>query len=319
MAKTPKAFMQAVNTHRLRLEKLVKAQGALKMKGVYEEAQASVLARIRREVKGGHKDSFTSHQARAILMQLRQGQAVVMKRLAGDMKPLSKNAQEVALKGLVGDVARLSKHFTGSEVTLPIDEAGALAGVVKGREPSLMRMHQASMNRYGVNVVQKVEKKLAVTLLSGGSLSDAYDDTAKAIDGEWWQGERIVRTELAYAFNQSARDGVAESSIEIPELMMRWEENCSDEGEPLDDRVATDSISMHGQVASPGQAFTMPSGPAPFPDGDGSTKVYQGLIGLSWDFPPNRPNDRAVLSPWMADWGVPGWRYQAGRRAWLVR
>lgn len=310
--------MQAVASHRNILEKVVKAHGAAKMKRVYDEAQGLVLARIRREVKGGRKDSFTAHQARVMLAQLRQGQAVVAKRLAGEMKPLSKNAQELSIKGVVADVARLSKHFTGAEVTLPVEEAASLAGVVKDREPSLMRMHQASMNRYGVNVVQKVEKQLSATLLSGGSMSDAYDDTAEVVDGEWWQGERIVRTELSYAFNQSARDAVAESAAEIPELMQRWEENCSDDGEPLDDRVAADSIALHGQVASPGQAFFMPA-TAPFPDAEGNTNVQKGLVGLSWDFPPNRSNDRAILSPWMESWGVPGWRYEAGRRVWLVK
>ena len=40
----------------------------------------------------------------------------------------------------------------------------------------------------------------------------------------------------------------------------------------------------------------------------------QSLVGLAWPFPPNRPNDRSVLSPWMADWGVPGWRYDSGNR-----
>lgn len=318
-SRAPKAFMQAVNTHRLRLEKVVKAHGAAKMKRVYEEAQGAVLARIRKQVGAGRKDSFTAHQAKVILAQLRQGQGVVAKRMSGDLRPLSKGAQELAIKGLVEDVARLSKHFTGAEVSLPVEEAASLAGVVKSRDASLMRMHQSSMNRMGASVVQKVEKKLAVSLLSGDSLSDAYDDVAETVDGEWWQGERIVRTELSYAFNQSARDAVQESSAEIPELMQRWEENCDDSGEPLDDRVAADSISMHGQVAAPGQEFTMPSGPAPFPDADGNTKVSEALIGLAWDFPPNRPNDRAVLSPWMADWGVPGWRYQAGRRVWLVR
>jgi hypothetical protein len=120
---------------------------------------------------------------------------------------------------------------------------------------------------------------------------------------------------MAYAFNSTHADGIEESAKEIPELMQRWEENCNDSGAPLDDRVGVDSIAMHGQVAPAGGVFTMPA-TAPFATiGDyPTTAVHKSLVGLSWQFPPNRPNDRACLMPWMADWGVPGWRYAGGRR-----
>jgi hypothetical protein len=169
------------------------------------------------------------------------------------------------------------------------------------------------MARYGVRIVEDVEKEMALSMLKGETPSAVIDTVAEAIDGEWWQGERIVRTEMAYAYNGTHRDGIMEASEQIPELWMRWEEHCDDSGSPLDDRVGVDSIAMHGQVAKPGDQFTMPD-TAPFPDAKGRTEVPESLVGLSWDFPPNRPNDRAVLSPWMEDWGVPGWRYVGGDR-----
>jgi len=316
--RVPPAFLRAVAGHRKLLEKTLIGGATAKMKKLYDEAEDTVLARIRRNMKMGKGDTFTVHQQRIVLTQLRQGQALATQRLAGDMQPLSKKAQEASLKGLAEDVSRLHKHFTGSEITLPVEEASVFAGVVNQRASAMMRMHEASMTNYGVNIVSKVEKKLALSLLQGDSPSDVYQDIANTIDGEWWQGERIVRTEMAYAFNATHADGIEESSAEIPELMQRWEEHCDDLGQPLDDRVATDSIAMHGQVTQAGGSFTMPS-TAPFAGSSGKTTVQEGLVGLSWDFPPNRPNDRAVLSPWMRDWGVPGWEWRRGQRVWLVR
>jgi hypothetical protein len=97
---------------------------------------------------------------------------------------------------------------------------------------------------------------------------------------------------------------------------MRWEEHCLPTGEPLDDRVAVDSLALHGQLADAAGFFTMPA-TAPVADKKGQTMVPAALVGLQWEFPPNRPNDRAVLSPWMSGWGVPAWEWVGGRRSWL--
>ena len=141
---------------------------------------------------------------------------------------------------------------------------------------------------------------------------------AETVDGQWWQGERIVRTEMAHAYNLAHKDGMEASAEELPELRQRWEEHCDDSGRPLDNRVGVDSIAMHSQVAPVGGLFTMP-GEAPFPDARGRTDVPDSLAGLSWAAPPCRPNDRAVLAPWMASWDIPGWEWRDGRRLWLKR
>ena len=311
-----KEFMQVIQASRNRLERVVTANSLRALKKLYDEANTNLAVKLRRAVGGGKGSTFTAHQLRIAQAQVRVGQAQLAQRMAGKMGPLTKQAQESALKGLVDDVAKLSKQFTGAETVLPVDEAGVFANVIAKRQPSLMQMHQTSMARYGAAVVQKVEGQLALSLIQGESPQEAIDGVAEAIDGEWWQGERIVRTETAYAFNATHADGIAESAEELPELKMRWEEHCDAAGQPLDDRVGVDSIAMHGQVTGPGDVFTMPA-TAPFPDKNGNTEVPDSLVGEEWEFPPNRPNDRSVLAPWMPDWGVPGWRYDNGRRIWL--
>lgn len=311
--RVPAEFKRAVDEHRNKLQKVLTTKAANKLKGVYDEAQASLTDKLRRSVKAKKGDTFTAVQHRIFLGQLRQGQAVIAKRLAGEMSPLSRQAQETALKGLVSDVATLSKKFTGVSTVLPIEETAVLQGIIDENESSMIKMHQNSFANYGVNITQKVEGKLSLSLLSAQPTHELIDDVAEMVDGEWWQGERIVRTEMAYAYNRAHRDGITESSEELPDLMQRWEEHCDADGQPLDDRVAVDSIAIHGQVVKAGGLFYMPA-TAPFPDAEGNTTVPSRLVGLAWEFPPNRPNDRSVLAPWMPDWGVPGWRYSNGRR-----
>ncbi len=313
MKTPPKAFLEAVATHRNRLERVAVGQAVAPLKKLYDEAQASLVKKIAKHVKAKKGDTFTVHQQRQVLVQLREGQRLITQRMAGKLGPLGQKAQEASLKGLVNDVAKLSKVFTGSEVTVPVDEASVFAGVINRRAPSLLQQHATSMARYGVNVVAKVEKGLALSLLTGGSSSDAIDHVGELIDGEWWQGERIVRTEMAYAFNATHADGMLESAADLPTLRMRWEEHCDNAGAPLDGRVAVDSLAMHGQVVAPGGLFVMPP-TSKVSDAKGETKVPAGLVGLSWEFPPNRPNDRAVLSPWMPDWGIPGWAWSGSKR-----
>jgi len=316
--KTPKEFHQAVVGHRNRLQNLVTKPAAKRLKSIYDVAQAETVAKLRAQVRAGRGETFTAYQHRVALAQLRDGQMVMARKLAGGLTQQSKNAQEVSLSGLIGDVKKLSKKFTGAAVELPIEEASVFAGVIDKQRASLIKMHNVTSAKYAARVVTDVEKNLSLSLLSGETAGNAIDRVQDLLDNEWWQAERIVRTEMAYAFNVTQRDGLEESQEELPELMMRWEENCDEGGEPLDDRVAVDSIAMHGQVAEPGGVFTMPA-TAPFPDADGKMTVPSSLVGMSWEFPPNRPNDRSVLSPWMPDWGVPGWQWKGGRRVWLNR
>lgn len=314
----PAAYMEAVQAHRRTLEKVLTQKSLASMKALYTAAQKAVVAKLGGLKNGGKGSTMTALQQRIALVQLREGQALIAQRMAKQMGPLTKTAQTTALKGVSSDIIRLNRHFTGAEISLPLEEAATFHGVIARRTPSLLKMHSSSMARYGAAIVDKVEKKLAIGLMTGISPQAAYEDIEETIDGEWWQGERIVRTEIAYAFNVTHRDGIAEAAQELPQLWQRWEEHCDAEGQPLDDRVGVDSIALHGQVTPPGGKFTMPPD-APFPDAKGNTQVGRSLVGRSWDFPPNRPNDRSVLSPWMKTWGVPGWQYIAGRRVWLVR
>lgn len=132
-------------------------------------------------------------------------------------------------------------------------------------------------------------------------------DTAFA--AEWWRIERVLRTESAHAANAAAVDAVRVLSAEHGDARKRWVEMVDDHtGVPLDDRVANDSLVMHGQVQRWDEPFVMPR----------ARIVHERMWGQRWAFPPNRPNDRAIVLPWRPGWGVPGWEFKDGKRRVLV-
>lgn len=304
----PMSYSAILAEHRRKLERLIDHRGVDVIRKLYEEANAVLVAKLRR--LGSASDTFTSHIHRLMLAQVRQGQMLIVRRMAGELGDISAEAQRESLRGLISSIKKLDRQFIGVATVLPIEEAARFEGVIDKRRSSLLKQHTTSMARYGAAVVEKVEQQMALSLATAEPLTGTISRVESAIGGEWYRAERIVVTETAAAYNASHADGIKEAAKEIPSMRMRWEEHVDDSGEPMDDRVSVDSLAMHGQVASPGENFVMPP---TAPDGE---PVPPALVGQRWAYPPNRPRDRAVVGPWRREWGVPGWTWR-GRRVQL--
>lgn len=155
-----------------------------------------------------------------------------------------------------------------------------------------------------------ISKRVNYLYTQGTSGKSVAKEVLELHDESFWRIERLVRTELSLAHNNAESLAIREAARTMPDLMQRWTERVNDmTWQPLDNRVAFDSMAMHGQLAPPGGVFTMPNDPAV------STKIW----GKSWPHPPNRPHDRAVLTPWRKSWGIPGWVLRNGTKVWLSR
>jgi hypothetical protein len=312
-------YKQVLAEHRRRFARVV-VRSPSKLRDLYDRAQDRVLEQIA-GAAGPSGDTFTAHLRRQVLGQLRQGQAMAMRQMSAGTLELTKTAQTESLRGLTDDIGRLEDHFAGTTPVLPVEEAARFAGIVDKNQTSLLRQFAGAPGqpglfvRYGAKIVSAVEEELSTSLLAAEPVHRMIDRVAATIDGEWYQGERIVRTETAWAFNAAHRDGLEEASEVIDDLEQRWVELVDDEtGAPLDERVSVDSLAIHGQVAKVGGLFIMPP-TSEVPDFEGHTQVPESLVGRAWAFPPNRPNDRATIAPWAQRWGVPGWRYVNGQRS----
>lgn len=291
-------FEKLSKVHLRRLGRIIDKGGVRRLKRVYMEAQRDLEKKLSR-LAGSSSSSFTANKYAQMLAQIKLGNIKMARQLAEGLGKVSSEAQVEALESLIGDITKMEKKFTGSAITIPVEEVSRFAGVIDRNKTSLLKKYQNLSAKYSSNVIRKMEMQLAQSLVQGESSGQAMDRITATSEMEWWQAERIVRTEQAWAYNITHKEAIEETAKDIPDMMMRWVEYVSDStGLPLDDRVGKDSIAMHGQLASPGGLFRMP------PNAPG---VSLSLLNRSWAHPPNRPNDRAVLQPWRPHWGIPGW------------
>lgn len=273
----------------------------------YREAILDLQGRLAHAMASAQGDTYTSQTYRLALIQLREGVEAMTARFGSTLALANDELAVEAPAVLAGHIAALEQVYTGHAPLLPIAQSAVFLGLSQNREASLMATHQASMSAWGSRLVELGQQQLALTLATNGTAWEAQQRIERVMDANWWQAERIARTEMSYAYSSAAQDAaVATKQQFLPDLWGRWEELIDDAtGRPYDNRVAEDSMVLHGQVAPVGTPFYMPN--------DG--RVQATLWGAAWSGPPNRPNDRASYGSWRPSWvDVKGWQCVAGAR-----
>lgn len=193
----------------------------------------------------------------------------------------------------------------------PLTDVTVMGRLVLARQAQLSQLRARSAETTVGNIGVAMSHALQHLPMQKASIGDLVNTAGESLDREWWRVERVVRTETSFAYNQAQADAMvvlSEDPVFRGKVYSRWCERITDlTGAPMDKKVGKDSIALHGQLARAGASFVMPQG----------ADVNSKMIGMRWEHPPNRPNDRAVLCPWQADWGIPGWIIRAGRRVSL--
>lgn len=258
---------------------------------------------------GGDDKEITSAIVAALVAYLGVRARRFAERLADLLRDSTTFTYEAGLKSLSGFV----KAAMGRTSTL-LDSGREVQRLVGVRNDRLLQMRATSAANFGRVLSTTAQQQLLVYANMSAAVKPSVLEIAKIVSatvrGQEWRATRVVVTEAAYAYNQAQVDGMRELARRDPALrglMMRWTERIDDAGRVLDSRVAADSIVLHGQVAPPGGVFT-------FPPDAANARVSHKFIGRSWPFPPNRPHDRAVLTPWVPGCGQPAWTFSGGRR-----
>lgn len=300
-----RAFENAMWSHRRALDRILDRRSATDLKRFYDRAQDELTRKLAASVRLGKGESMSALQMQQLLAQVREAQARIAESVANGFTPIIRDTQADGVRQAASTIRALEEKFTGATVRLPLEEAATFQGILGKRSTSLIKANERSFARYGARVTQQVENELALSLATGETPLEAIDRVRAVADNQWWQAERIVRTEGAYAFNAAHADSISEAQGTLPDLMNRWSEHVDDAtGAPLDARVAEDSLVLHGQVVPVGANFVMPPDP----------RVEAKRWNQTYAQPPNRPNDRAVLLPWRPRWGGYAWTFKGGRR-----
>lgn len=287
------------------LESLVQQSGVGPVRRVY----TNIIDELTAKLKATPAQTYTHLTVTGMAAQARLAMATLVRHSAGVMGDAAFKVGMASARNMLHTAGELEDELGDAIVPMPTMEIGRLTGLVRGQATSVLRMHDSSMARYGAQLVGTFEQHMATGLAIGENTHALADRIEKVGDLRWHGAERIVRTELSYAYNATHKDVADEMADDMGgDMWTRWDEHVSDGGIAFDDRVGDDSLAMHGQVAPPGGVFTQP------PTAPRGEQVGESLVGQTWKYPPNRPNDRAVLTPWRSSWGIPGWIWEGGAR-----
>lgn len=273
-----------------------------------QEADRQLSARLRRLRAAGLGNRFSGAQAVMFQAQVREAIAAVREQVDGMRERTSRQAAGVGLRHSTDLLEALERRFAGIVQPLRMRQAVRLVPAVERVLGARARFVATSLDRYGSAMVEDFERILRAGLLTGASTQDVIDaltghggprglvSLAARVTPEGvlriresdipeglfarhrsW-AERLVRTEMAAAYNGAKLEAMREEATEFPDLGKKILA-------VLDDRTALDSIYVHGQVRPLDGLFE-----------DGAGRLYQ--------HPPARPNDRETIIPWRLAWST---------------
>lgn len=296
--------LREIAASRRRADRLLDRTVMRPVRRSYDEHIGRTVAVLGRLFKGQLRQTATAQTvatARAFLQQAMPG----LSRQVNEV--LFRANQATATEGIrsTSRFLRLVQR-TGS----PLDDVATVSRIELVRRQATRDRQKQVTSALGADLTTALGKRIDKMAVAQRTVGEVISAAGVGLDEEWWRVERAVRTTTSLMLNESMAESI-DTVARAPEfqgLAKRWTELVDDAtGRPLDARVGRDSLVLHGQVARPGRLFTMPPNPL----------VPVTMIGQSWRHPPNRPNDRAVLTPWMPGWKIPAWTFQGGSRVSL--
>lgn len=301
-----KAYQRAIVEHRRRLDRLLDRRSVLSMKRYFDRAQDKLETHLIKMAKDVHKDPLTPLQVQQLLQVVRQAQAIIAAKLHREYLPIMDEAQTEGIEQTAKTVEDQERRAFDFSITLSISDAAIAAMLKESRVNMLTQQNQKNFANVAQRLTRSMEESLAVSLSNGETPVEAIERIRQTAEDNWWQNERVLHTDLAHTFNLAQADSISEVGKTLPGLMKRWCELVDDlTGLPLDNKVAPDSMVLHGQVAPMSGRFVMPPDPG----------VHRSFWNQTYFTSPNRPNDRSQTMPWRPGWGsAPGWLWQNGQR-----
>ena len=258
---------------------------------VLQQAQRELDRDLRAWVASGRSGArYTPQAYRSSILSI---QAAL-----GTIQSLQPTLFQVLLRwaGATGLAARLARShtareflmFEGRPVLMPTVPVRLAADLATGGSSPLERYFATTAKNYSAEVLRDVHRELAVGVVRGentDSLIARLMATGRAAErngllgGAWlgraeYRAERVVRTELAAAYNRELDETYREVLPEFPDLLRRWDAHA-------DARLCERCQELHGRTINPSKGETFPNGA---------------------EGPPLHPNCRCRADLWRDEW-----------------
>jgi len=162
------------------------------------------LDAARRVIEGriaGVGDSMDVFRLRSVLQEVDASLLVLRKRGTGILLSGERDTAEMSLEHATRELTDLGKTF-GEPMAVRLDSARAMSDPMRGL---LANQMQTSVEKYGLDLLNKVRGRLIQGTLAGDSPRDMARDIANPRGGPFGQvaqsdADRLVRTELSSAY-----------------------------------------------------------------------------------------------------------------------
>lgn len=292
MAGASTLIRQIVDLHRRQLFGLIEIRGIKRMRRLYGESRRELevgLAGLRRAGKG---ESFRAHHMRQVLVQVADAARGFEAGLGEHLQKTGHMAAVLAPRHVLNMVGKMEAHFGRTTPVIQAAQAAVVAGIDRRIMPSLLMHHRETTKLYGRPTILKIQEQLARAIVQNQPVDEVVDRVSGAaglFEGQRYRAERIVRTELSYSYGVAAQAGMEDLRQKVPKMMKRLVAT-------FDDRTGADSKELNGQTVPVDHPFLWVVTDS---KGHKTGKIVKYMQ------PPNRPNDREVVIPWMEGWAAP--------------
>jgi SPP1 gp7 family putative phage head morphogenesis protein len=184
--------------------------------------------------------------------------------------------------------AREFLMFDGRPVLMPTVPVRLASDLATGQSSPLEKYFATTARNYSAEVLRDVHRELAVGVVRGENTDDLIHrlmatgrvaERDGLLGGAWlaraeYRAERVVRTELAAAYNRELDETFGELKADFPDLLRRWDAHA-------DARLCERCQELHGRTIDPSKGERFPNGE---------------------EGPPLHPNCRCRADLWRPEW-----------------
>lgn len=238
--------------------------------------------------------TFTEQSLRITLVQIDGMIQAINSDLKRGLVDASEIMSQRSIKDLSREITKFQTHFLGAATPVNVDS------LVAAQETNnfLINKHEASVDAYSASlrsqITSNIVQSMAMRETSERTVARLRSDVGKFFLGEEWKLNRIARTELRGVYNFSKVNGMRQIREDtLPDLQKALMH-------PMDHRTGADSKQLAAQnpVVDIDKPFVFTF----------NRKLASGEIRTErreFQFPPDRPNDRAILISFRKEWGQP--------------
>lgn len=185
--------------------------------GILKQTEMEIVGRL--SSVGNSDTPFQVFQLQQVLGEVKAAIGSLQLKAVDLYGTAQSDAIDLAVEQSIREVARASSLVGDATLNLSLDAA---AGMSDPAQLLLANHFESSVQRYGIDVLNAVRRRVQVGMITGDRPRDVVSDVQKAIDSTKPQAEQLVRTETSSAYGAAQHRAIKEVADKNPGLQKMW-------------------------------------------------------------------------------------------------